>query len=411
VRVYWINQFSVTPNQPGGTRHYDMARELCRHGHDVLLLASDLSLTARSYSRRRGPWDLKSIEESVDGVQFIWLPAGIYTRNDWRRLLSMVIFSVAVFFRLIRVPCPPPTVFIGSSPHLFGALATWAAASMRRAPFVLEVRDLWPESYTDITGRRRGAFVGLLRIVADFLYRRADEIIVFTPENIERVAGRGIDAKKIRCIPNGVDLSMFNGHAHNLAETVVFVYAGAHGPANGLEVILQACEELRKRGVSNWHVILVGDGPSKTDLMAHASRLELDQVEFRVPVPKQAIADLFSEVDVALMILAPAELFASGVSPNKLFDYLAADLPIVNNVPGGVADIIAAAGSGITCSPGDPVALASAIEEMMKRLRRNPGSHRTGRAYVAIEFDRQRLSERLRDLLLEVVAARGQPGR
>jgi glycosyltransferase involved in cell wall biosynthesis len=410
VRVYWVNQFSVTPDQPGGTRHYDMARELSRHGDQVVLLASDLSLTTRSYNRRRGPWHLRSIVERSDGVEFVWLPAGSYTKNDWRRPLSMAIFSLAVFVRLVRAPCTPSTVFIGSSPHLFGALATWAAASIRRVPFVLEVRDLWPESYTEVAGRDDGTIVRLLRLIADFLYRRAVEIVVFTPANVERVAGRGVDAGKIRCIPNGVDVSMFSEHERVVGEVISFIYAGAHGPANGLQVVLEACDELKRRCVSGWHVILVGDGPTKDDLVAFAMQRHLHELEFRAPVPKQAIADLFGEVDVALMILAPAGLFESGVSPNKLFDYLAAGLPIVNNVPGGVADIVAAADAGITCPPGDPLALSHAMEEMMRRLRGSPGSPRSGRSYVAAEFGRERFAEELRELLLDVVALRGQPG-
>src|SRR4051794_36374117 len=154
IRVYWVNQFAVTPDQPGGTRHYDMSSELRRRGCDVRIVASDLNLTTRSYSRRRHWWSTRAIHERVADVPFEWLSAGTYAANDWRRAASMGVFAVAVLVHMLASRVRRgSTVFIGSSPQLFAAFATYLAARARRVPFVLEVRDLWPESYTEMTGK------------------------------------------------------------------------------------------------------------------------------------------------------------------------------------------------------------------------------------------------------------------
>src|SRR4051812_28694560 len=128
ILVYWVNQFAVTPDQPGGTRHYDMASELRRRGCDVRIVASDLNLTTRSYSRRRHWWSMRAIDERVGDVPFEWLSAGTYDANDWRRAASMGVFALAVLVHMLLTHVRRgKTIFIGSSPQLFAALATFLA--------------------------------------------------------------------------------------------------------------------------------------------------------------------------------------------------------------------------------------------------------------------------------------------
>jgi glycosyltransferase involved in cell wall biosynthesis len=380
-----------------------MGRELVRQGLSVSLLASDLSLSSRSYSHRQSAWSLRSIEESHDGVHFVWLPAGAYEENNWKRGLSALIFSVAVFLRLITVRSASSATFIGSSPHVFGAFAACVAAAVRRVPFVFEVRDLWPESYEEVTGIRSGALVRIMRSMVDIMYRRAAAIVVLAPANVSAISERGVDKEKIRCIPNGVDLAAFSEVGRErVGDTVRFVYAGAHGPANGLQVVVDACRELSRRGVRGWEVTLIGDGPTKASLVETAGDGQIDGLTFRDAVPKDEIPAVLARFDAGLMILAPAQLFEAGVSPNKLYDYLAANLPVVNNVPGLVANIVSEAGAGINCAPGNPSALADAMTEMATRIRTDPTTHRTGRTYVGEHFDRRKLASDLVEVLGQV---------
>jgi glycosyltransferase involved in cell wall biosynthesis len=405
----WVNQYAVPPSEPGGTRHYELAAALLERGWDAELVVSDLSLVSRTYARRRGARDLRAIRVVEGGVAFRFLWASPYRQNDWRRLLSMVTFGTAVTVDLVARPSLRRSVLVGSSPHLFAALGTWIASVVRRRPFVFEVRDLWPETYVAISGGvSTSPQVRLLQWVADLLYRRSSAIIVLAEANAKAIAERGADPSKIVFVPNGVDLATFAPMPRaprDIDAPIRFVYAGAHGPANGLDVVVDACAALRGRGVRGIEVVLVGDGPVKSELVARAAARGLANLTFRDPVPKAEVPALLASMDAGLMVLANTELFTYGVSPNKLFDYLAADLPVVTNVPGVVADVVLEAGAGLACPPGDPGALADAMATMASAIRRGDVTEGSGRRYVAAHFDRAVLAERVDRLLAGLLDA------
>lgn len=405
-RVYWVNQFAITPDQPGGSRHFDMAKELRRLGVDAHLVASDLVLTTRAYSRRRRWTDIRPIRGTIEGVPWVWLTAGSYQQNDWRRMASMVVFMVTSFVYLVVAKAPRGSVFIGSSPQLLSAFGTWAAARLRRRGFIFEVRDLWPESYTAVSGADGGVVVGLMATLSKLLYRRADLIVVLAEANADAIAAYGVARAKIRFIPNGVDLADFipaDASVTPLREPgrFTFVYAGAHGPANGLDLVVRACDLLQARG-SQLRVVLLGDGPSKAELQAQAAGLGLHNLVFHDPVAKRDVGPTLQTADGALMILADAELFTYGVSPNKLFDYMAAGLPVVTNVPGYVASIVRDARVGEAVPASDPAALADAMERVASVVTDDANAFGDGREYVNAHYERRALAHRLHDCIVEV---------
>lgn len=401
LKIYWVNQYAVSPDQPGGTRHYDFAKELGRRGHDVSLVASDINLSTRKYSRRSGPRDLRAHPERIGGVKFTWLTAGSYRGNNWRRVASMVVFGLVTTRHLLRVEKDARTVFIGSSPHLFAALGAWVASKVRKVPFVFEVRDLWPESYSEVSGRDTGPEVTMLRKIADLLYKRSDAIIVLADSNVDRICERGIPRSRITLVPNGVDLRGFENAEEgvDLAQPGVFtfVYAGAHGPANDLATVVKAAAELQRRGRDDIGIVLLGDGASKDELVAQANELGLRNIRFLDPVPKNGIASTLRSADAGLMVLAAVDLFTYGVSPNKLFDYMGAGLPVLANVPGLVEDVISRAGVGTTVPGGDPEALADGMEAMADNPPADAAEH--GAKFIAENYDRRKLAADVEALL------------
>jgi glycosyltransferase involved in cell wall biosynthesis len=302
-------------------------------------------------------------------------------------------------------------VVIGSSPHLFAASAGLGVARRTRSRFVFEVRDLWPESILAVGGRR-GPFYYLLAAIAKRLYRHAERVIVLARGSADYLEQHGVPRERIAYVPNGVNEAMFLGGGHAAADVngapgaaahpFTLIYAGAHGPANGLDVVLDAAECLRDDvGI---RFLLVGDGPSKPALMQSAADRGLANVEFRPPVRKTEVAHLLGTADAGLMVLRPSPLFAFGVSPNKLFDYLAASLPVVCNVPGEVEGMLRDAGAGVQATDASAPALVSAIRE----LRARPASElrRMGAAgceWVEREHSRARLAARLDGVLRELV--------
>jgi glycosyltransferase involved in cell wall biosynthesis len=213
----------------------------------------------------------------------------------------------------------------------------------------------------------------------------------------------GVDAARIAVIPNGVAFdSPSSPNRKSSAKDITLIYTGAHGPANGLNVVLEAADLLRD--AANVRFVLIGDGPSKQDLIRTTARKGLPNVEFRDPVPKNEIPHLLSLADAGLMILRDAELFAFGVSPNKLGDYMAAGLPIVCNVRGEVAATLAQAGAGIQTTDASPEALAHAVRllvAMTSYERECLGE--AGRAWVHRERSVATLASRLNDYLRGLV--------
>lgn len=396
--LLWINHFAVAPADGGGTRHFELARELTTRGWRVTIAASDFHLHSRGYTRRVSAAARAPITERIDDVDFLWLWAAPYATNDWRRANNWISFASSL--GRWSPNGSRPDVIIGSSPHLFAALAGRRLATRLGVPFVMEVRDLWPESLV-AAGGRRGPVYHALDVLARHLYGSASRIIVLAHGAGDYLRDRGVDARKLVLVPNGADPYPLAPAAVRGADAFTLVYAGAHGPANGLDVVLGAASLLRGEHV---RIILVGDGPSKRELMMAASAANLDNVEFRDPVPKTAMPALLASADAGLMVLRDAPLFSYGVSPNKLFDYLAAGLPVVCNVAGEVASMLAASGAGEQTSDASARALADA----MRHLAHRPLGERTamgaaGRDWLTREHSRAVLASRLDAALHEVM--------
>lgn len=387
----------------GGTRHIEIGRELARRGWHVMLVASDFHIHQRRYQRRASAADHLAHYESVDGVDVAWLWASPYARNDLRRVGNWLTFAWSAL--TLDLSAAPPRVVVGSSPHLFAALAAWVVAVRHRVPFVLEVRDLWPESLA-VAGRRPGPGYAAFWVLARFLYRVADRIIVLAEGVESYLAERGVPREKLVFIPNGVDTSDFASAPAAARDSLRLVYAGAHGPANGLDAVLDAAEALRDEPRVSF--VLLGDGPAKPALRESASRRDLHNLQFIDSIAKSEMPSFLAGCDAGLMVLKDVPVFAFGVSPNKLFDYWAASLPVVCNVPGEVATLLRRAGGGVQAADASGASLAAAIRVLLAMTpaqRAALGSN--GRSWVARERSRPALAERMERMLssLDDVAA------
>lgn len=405
----WVfNHYASPPDAGVGTRHFDLATEMAAHGVRTTIFASAFShFTGRDRLGRRR----LSAHRRHRGVDFVWVRTVAYRGNTWRRVANMLSYAVSVTFVQLRYP--RPDVVIGSSVHPFAALAGWIVARQRRARFVYEIRDLWPQTLIDIGAMRAGSLQArVLRWIESFLVERAWRVITVLPGTSDYLEQRGLPTDHVVYVPNGVRLGD-PGSSEALPEPVatafeqwraagrfVAVYAGSHGLVNGLGVILEAATLLDSRG-SPVQVALVGDGPDKPALMARARELGLRNVTFLDPVPKAAVQALLAMADATLFHLADADVFRYGISSNKLFDYLASGKPVVfacasSNNP--VAD----ARAGRWIAPEDPAAMADALEELS---RTDPGvlaeMGDRGRRHVAEHHDIALLARKVASIVLE----------
>lgn len=406
----WVfNHYAHPPDLPGGTRHFDLGRELMRRGHRVAIFASSFH-HALHREVRLGPGERWKVED-VDGLKFVWLRTPPYQKNDWRRVLNMLSYMFRAWWLGRRLPklvpdIGRPDVVVGSSVHLLAVLAAYWVAKRHKAKFIMEVRDLWPQTIIDMGELSEGSpVVRLLRVLEKFLYRRAERIIVLGPQMSEYIVACGVSQERIVWIPNGVDLSRFDSAAIPEVSHEGFrvMYLGAHGQANALDVLLEAAKIVQDRGSHEIRFVLVGDGPEKPGLMTLAQELGLSNVEFREPVPKTEVPKTLHEADATVFILKDLPLYRYGISLNKLFDYLAASKPLIvggspKNNPVEEADC------GLTVPLRDPQALAEAViklYQMPEEERKAMG--RRGREYVEKYHDIAKLAERLEEVLEEVV--------
>lgn len=397
--IWFINQYAISPDLPGGTRHYDFGVELARTGYSVRIFAADVNLALRKHIR-----DLKGnlwLEEPVNGVLFEWVRTSTYNRNNWRRALNMFDFSFNVYRAGLRQASRPESV-VGSSPNLFAALAGYYLARRLDCRFIFEARDLWPQALIDMNGIAPGhPAVRVMRRIEGQLYRQADHIIVLAEGSVSYLKEKGVSEDRISYIPNGVHPEHFNPRRSREEarqtfgfEKFTLVYTGAHGPANALHTILEAADALRDN--STIEFILVGDGPVKSDLQARACEMGLKNLRFMGPVAKSEMPDLLSAADAAVITLKDARTFYNSVSPNKLYDYLAAGKPVLCAIPGEMAKLVEQQGCGLVSQAEDGKSLAEkvlSIISLTEQERKDMGTR--GRELVLDKFSRPKLVSKL----------------
>ena len=391
-RVIVLNHAAAPRSAPGGTRHVELFGRLSAWDATVISSSHNL-MTGEVVSTDSLYQTVRTLRSSGNGA---------------RRVASWLSYALTATARGLRLPAPE--VVYGSSPHLLTGLAAWSIARTKRRPMVLEIRDVWPRILVEM-GRlsTESRLYRALRALELFLYHQADQIVVLAEGTRQYLLDEGIEPGRITVISNGADPEDFvpTGPKEQLRarfglEGFVVAYTGAHGLANGLELVLDAAQALAAQAPEvRW--LLVGDGPEKPGLVAEAGRRGLTSVIFMDPVSKRVMPELLGAVDLGLHCLADVPLFRFGVSPNKLFDYMAAGLPVITNTPGEVAGLVRESGGGLAV---DPTGLAAGVEQLSRlRPEERAAMGARGRRFIAERYSRAVLARRLEGLLDAVIGA------
>ncbi|MFL7890678.1 MAG: glycosyltransferase family 4 protein [Anaerolineales bacterium] len=399
MHILLIHQAFAALDEPGGTRHHEIAQYLVKRGHCVTIIASPVSyLTGKS-------GDQIAAEEQQAGIRI--LRAYTYSalhRSFVHRIFSFLSFMVSSFITGYKVK--NVDLVWGTSPPIFQSLTAWALARIKGTPFLLEIRDLWPAFAIAVGVLRQPQLIAASEWLEKFLYQHADQVVVNSPGFIDHVRDHG--AKNVVLIPNGADTRMFDPHApgdighHSIDIPGKFIalYAGAHGLSNDLGVLLQAAAILKNR--SEIFFVLLGDGKDKPALQKQAQDLALPNLKFLPPLPKNEMPAALAAADACIAILKPIPIYGT-VYPNKVFDYMAAGKPVLLAMQGVIREVVEAAGAGLVIPPGDPPALAEGITYLAEHQDEGFTMGTRGRSYVKKYFDRPDQAEKFARLIDDLV--------
>jgi glycosyltransferase involved in cell wall biosynthesis len=399
--LFLTHYFPPEVNAPAN-RTYEHCKAWVEAGHDVHVITCVPSHPiGRPFPGFRRGW---YSSERRDGITvhrvWTWLApnSGVI-----KRTLNFLSFVPTAVWRALRLGSFD--IIIGTSPQFFCAVATWVAASLKRTPWVFELRDLWPDSIAAVGAARAYMPLRLLERLELTMYRQSAAVVSVSRSFIENLVGRGIDRRKIAYVPNGVEPAVWQAgdrragrEALGLADDAPLVsYIGTVGMAHDLGTVLAAAPLLRTRR-PDARIAIIGDGAELQALRDRAAADGLSNVIFTGMVPRQRIPDFLAASDVSLVTLKRSEVFKT-VLPSKMFESMAAGRPIVLGVEGEAKATVERAGAGLAVPPGDPGALVEAID----RLCADPAGRRAmgdaARRFVEDEFSRRIWAGRYLQLL------------
>lgn len=394
MRVLLIHQAFVSPDNPGGTRHFDFARICAHKGIQFHIVGSCVNYLT---GQRCGNGKLLSKQEIIEGINISRAYAlDAHHRGFIWRVFSFIIFMFSSVWSGLRVG--HINLVIATSPPIFQSLSAWFIAVVRKKPVLLEIRDLWPEFAIDMGILKNNLLIRMSRYLESFLYSRATHILVNSPAYRDYLIKKGISDNKISLISNGVDTKMFNPESRGenirkkigLNDSFVITYAGALGIANDIPSILNAAYHLKSH--KNIHFLLVGDGKERNKLETLKTELNLKNVTFYGAISKNMIPEILSVSDACIATLKNIPMFRT-TYPNKVFDYMAAGRPTILAIDGVIREIIETCRGGIYVTPGNDMEIANAIRFLSLNIDDAREMGKRARVYVEKYFNRQHQSE------------------
>ena len=401
--LFLSHYFPPEVNAPA-TRTYEHCKQWIKDGHEVTVISCvPHHPMGKAYPGYR---NLLFQVESKEGIKAIKVWTYITANEGFvKRTFNYV------FYMLMAIVIAPflgkADVVISTSPQFFNGLAGYGVSRLKRCPWVLEIRDLWPESILAVGAIKNPTIIKALEWLESFAYRTADHIVPVTYAFQKHIEARGGKADKITVIRNGVDLAFFNEqaadpeYAQELGVQGKFVaaYVGTHGMAHGLDVILDAAEILKDH--PDILFLTAGDGAERARLQSERERRSLHNVLMLGQLPKERMPALWSITDVSLVLLKKLDLFLT-VIPSKIFETMAMKKPIILGVRGESQEIVEKAGAGVCIEPENAEQLAAAVLNLASSQAKCRALGESGHACVRKEFDRTILAQRYEAVLLRV---------
>jgi len=407
MKVVVVYQYYQGHDAPGHSLVYELTHFLAERGHEVTVVTGEVGYMKRGIPSL--PWYRRIVRRERDGKVNV---IRTYTYSELHRsylgrLLSFLSFTLLCPIGLLAVN--KPDVVLASTPPIFPVFSAWLICKLRRIPFVLEVRDLWPASAVQMGIVKNKLLIGVMSWMERMLYNHSRSIVALTEGIRDDICSKGLPKSKVKLVTCGVDFDKLYPDTSGASlirqeygwqDKKIALYFGALGEANNIPVILRAAQRLRDR--KDIFFVLVGDGMKRAAIEQQVSEHGLVNILILPPVPKDDARWFINAADLCLVTLRDIPLF-NGAIPTKLIDYMACGKPVLCGIRGEALRIVEEAKAGVAFAPDDDEQLSKIIVELIndKKLIANMGFG--GSAYVQKYFSAEKMRHKMEGVLLDVV--------
>ena len=359
MKVLYIHQYFVLPQEPGGTRSYWISRELVKRGHEVVMVTG---------TNKNHP---EAEEIDVDGIHVI------YVKNAYSNYMSSM-ERIKSFMRFVwkaikvsRKQKGVDMVFATSTPLTVGVVALWLKFT-KCWKYVFEVRDLWPEALILEGGINNGFIKWGLRLLEKWSYKFSAHVIALSPGMQEGVLKVGTPSEKCTMVPNMSKPDRFYPREANREVAKQFnidlnkfnvIHFGSMGICNGLGYIIEAAKLAQEQGSDDLNFVFLGDGATLPELQRLTELYQLNNVQFLGNHKMDVVSEIVNCCDASITSFSNIPILATN-SPNKLFDSLSAGKPIIVNSAGWTKDMVEKDDCGFYVSPERPQELVNRLNEV-----------------------------------------------
>jgi glycosyltransferase involved in cell wall biosynthesis len=374
--IWYLHHYAGAPSLGMSYRPYYLSQEFNKQGYKTWIVGASFHHLMHTPTLQTDPVCHKTIDEQ----DFLFLKTPVYKGNSPKRFLNMLTYAWSLWRHrkeILNITGAPSAIIV-SSAHPFHYFFARRIAKQHNARLIFEVRDLWPLSLIELLNvSPSNPIVTLLNRIEKFAYRTADYVVSLLPYAFDYMSARGLSSDRFVHISNGITTLETQNTSQALSEhcqqlianqkqqgRFLLGYAGAHGPPNSLDDLIQALLILKNEGYDKVHCFLVGDGCMKQSLQELVKNYDLNSVTFFDKLPKKAVGSFLQSMDAVYLGWKNKPLYRYGISPNKLFDYMSSAKPILHAFS-GPHDLIKQNGLGLTVEAESPAAIAVGIKAMV----------------------------------------------
>lgn len=405
MNILFLTQYCPPEVGAPQNRIFEFAKQLKKFGHNITILTAMPNYPkGEVFDGYKGKFIYR---EEIDGIDIIrtWIYATKKTGFIPRIMNYLSFTASSVIFGMPKLG--KTDVVITESPPLFLGYSGYLISRLKRAKYVFNVSDLWPESAVKLGVLNNNLLIKLSTWLEEFSYKKAHLITGQTMGIVNNIIDRGFREQKVHLITNGIDSELFKPENRsvkvrkdfNIEEKFAVCYAGIHGLAQGLEVIIKAANELRD--YKDISFVFIGEGPEKEKLVSMVKELNLDNVQFFPMMPKKNMPGIIASMDATIIPLKKLDLF-KGALPSKMFEALSSELPIILGVEGEAEKLIKSAEAGICVEPENHIEVKDAVLKLYndKNLRKSMGKN--GRIFVDKYYSRYNITRKFESLLSDI---------